>query len=394
MNSRTLAGIFLMSNMKDLFDLPNDITYLNIAAQSPIFKSIYNAGIEGLQQKLHPHTITIPDYFEPVTQLKKQFAQLIGATDHNRIANMPSVSYGMASVANNIKLNKGSEIIVVDEQFPSNIYSWHRLADEYDAKIITIAAPKTKVNRVQTWNEEILDAISENTGLVAMGQIYWSNGALFDLKSIRKKTRANNALLVIDGSQTIGAFPFNVKDIDPDALICAGYKWLFGPYGCAYGYFGSYFDDGIPIEENWNNRYNSENFTGLTAYESNYKPLANRYAAGEGGSFIYVKMQNAALKEVLTWQPEQIQQHCKTISNETVIKLRDKGCYIDEDDHRSHHLFGIELPLGKNIEDIKSAFSQNNIYVSYRGNYIRVSSHLYNSKEDFDKLYQTISPLI
>ncbi|MCB0398693.1 MAG: aminotransferase class V-fold PLP-dependent enzyme [Winogradskyella sp.] len=380
--------------MKELFDLPNDITYLNIAAQSPIFNSIYEAGIEGLQQKLHPHTIGISDYFEPVKELKLQFAKLIGASDYNRIANIPSVSYGMASVANNIRLDKGSEIIVVDEQFPSNIYSWHRLAERCNAKIVTISAPDTKINRVQKWNEEILNAINENTGLVAMGHIHWSNGALFNLKAIRKKTKENNALLVIDGSQTIGAFPFSVSEIEPDALICAGYKWLFGPYGCAYGYYGSYFDNGIPIEENWSNRFNSENFAGLTAYETGYKPLANRYAAGEGGSFIYVKMQNAALKGVLQWQPEQIQEHCKRISEETISKLREKGCYIDDDNQRTHHLFGIKLPEGKNIELIKSALNQHKIYVSYRGDYIRISSHIYNTKDEFDKFYDVISPLI
>ena len=50
--------------------------------------------------------------------------------------------------------------------------------------------------------------------------------------------------MIIDGSQSVGALPFSIKDIQPDALICAGYKWLFGPYGCAYGYFGPYFDNG------------------------------------------------------------------------------------------------------------------------------------------------------
>ena len=376
------------------FDLPEDITYLNIASQSPIFKSIYNAGIEGLQQKLHPHTIGISDYFDPVKELKQLFAQLIGASDYNRIANIPSVSYGMATIANNIKLNKGAEIILIDEQFPSNVYSWQRLADTYDAKIINIASPLTKDHRVQQWNEDILSAINANTGLVAMGQIHWSNGSLFDLKAIRDKTKANDALLVIDGSQTVGAFPFSVAELEPDALVCAGYKWLFGPYGCAYAYFGPYFDNGIPIEENWCNRFNSEDFSGLTAYESRYKPLANRYASGEGGSFIYVKMQIAALKGVLQWESNRIQEHCKTISSETVKKLRKKGCYIGEDEQRVHHLFGIELPKGTDLSLVKSELSRHKVFISYRGNYMRISSHLYNTEADFDKLYTILSPLI
>ncbi|MEZ4792169.1 MAG: aminotransferase class V-fold PLP-dependent enzyme [Gelidibacter sp.] len=123
---------------KQLFDIPEDITYLNIAAQSPSFNAIHEAGLEGLMQKRHPHTITIPDYFEPVTELKKLFSKLIDADDYNRIATIPSVSYGMATVANNIKLKAGDEILNMHEQFPSNIYVWQKLADKYSATIKTV----------------------------------------------------------------------------------------------------------------------------------------------------------------------------------------------------------------------------------------------------------------
>ena len=127
-----------------------------------------------------------------------------------------------------------------------------------------------------------------------MGNIHWSNGMLFNLKDIRKKTKEFNSLLIIDGSQSVGALPFSIAEIQPDALICAGYKWLFGPYGCGYAYLGPYFDKGNPIEENWANRFIQRNFAGLTEYQSQYKPLANRFNVGESGSFIYVKMQIAA----------------------------------------------------------------------------------------------------
>ena len=131
-----------LKNQKHLFDIPEDVTYLNIAAQSPSFKAIYEAGLKGLKQKNQPYTLRISDYFEPVTELKKLFATLINADDYNRIATIPSVSYGMATVANNIKLNEGDEILVVDEQFPSNYYSWKKIAETYNATIKTIVHPK------------------------------------------------------------------------------------------------------------------------------------------------------------------------------------------------------------------------------------------------------------
>lgn len=239
-----------LDNQRHLFDIPEDVTYLNIASQSPSFNAIYEAGLEGLKQKKRPYIIATSDYFEPVIELKKLFAKVIKVDDYNRIATIPSVSYGMANAANNIQLKPGDEILLIHEQFPSNYYIWKRLADQYDATLVTIKPPKTKENRGQQWNQNILNAITEKTAVVAMGNIHWSNGTLFDLKAIRTQTKQYNALLIIDGSQSVGALPFSVKELQPDALICAGYKWLFGPYGCGYAYYGPYFDNGIPIEEN------------------------------------------------------------------------------------------------------------------------------------------------
>ncbi|WP_044397361.1 aminotransferase class V-fold PLP-dependent enzyme [Lacinutrix sp. Hel_I_90] len=383
-----------IQHQKHLFNLPEEITYLNTASQSPSFKAIYNAGLEALKQKDRPYTITGPDYFEPVIALKKLFATLVDADDFNRVATIPSVSYGMATVANNVKLNAGDEILLIEEQFPSNYYSWQKLADKYQATIKTITAPNVTTDKVKLWNEAILEAITDQTAMVAMGNIHWSNGSLFDLKAIRKKSKQHQALLIIDGSQSVGALPFSVKEIQPDALICAGYKWLFGPYGCAYAYYGAYFDHGTPIEENWANRLNSENFAGLTNYQSEYKPLANRYCAGESGSFIYVKMQIEALKQVIDWTPKAIQEYCKAISTEAIIELKAFGCEIETDDYRTHHLFGIKLPEGLDLNVLKSALKAQHIFVSFRGNYIRISCHLFNTSDDFTKLVNCLTSVL
>jgi selenocysteine lyase/cysteine desulfurase len=223
-----------------------------------------------------------------------------------------------------------------------------------------------------------------------MGNIHWSNGCLFNLKAISEKAKSHNALLIIDGSQSIGALPFSVKDIQPDALICAGYKWLFGPYGCAYGYFGSYFDNGNPIEENWTNRLNSEDFAGLTNYQPEYKPKANRYSVGESGNFIYVRMQIAALKQVLEWTPKAIQAYCKQISSEAAVELKGLGCEIEDDNYRTHHLFGIKLPESIDLHALKKDLFSKNVFVSFRGTYIRISCHLFNTAEDFKPLIKCL----
>ena len=378
-----------LQHQKQRFDIPEDITYLNTASQSPAFQAIYEAGLKGLKQKNRPYTILGSDYFEPVVQLKKLFATLVDVDDYNRIATIPSVSYGIATVTNNITLNEGDEILVIDEQFPSNYYSWKKLADTYNATIKTISPI-----RDEHWDTTIVAAITDKTAVVAMGHIHWSNGDLFDLKAISTKAKQHKALLIIDGSQSIGALPFSVKEIQPDALICAGYKWLFGPYGCAYAYFGKHFDHGQPLEENWSNRLNSENFSSLTNYQPEYKPLANRYTVGESGNFIYVKMQIVALQQVIEWAPKSIQEYCRSISLEATKQLIALGCQIKDPEHRTHHLFGIKIPEGSDINTLKAALQKQHIFVSFRGPFIRISCHLFNTEHDFKHLVNCIKSIL
>lgn len=383
-----------LQHKKHLFDIPEDICYLNAANLSPSFKSSETAGITAVLEKSRPYKITGKHFFEPVTELKKLFAGIIGATDYNRIATMPSVSYGLANAAENIILQEGDEIVIVEEQFPSNYYVWKKLADKYNASIVTVKQPKDRANCGTLWNDAIIQAITDKTAVVTLGNIHWSNGIIFDLKAIREKTTTHNALLIVDGSQSIGALAFDVNEIQPDALVCAGYKWLFGPYGSAYAYYGPYFDNGTPFEENWVNRLDSEKFASLTNYQPKYKPLANRYTVGESGNFINVSMQVEALKQVSLFNQEEIQAYCHSISKNVVNELRDLGFHIFNDEQRTKHLFGIELPEHIDINLLRSELAAQNIYLSFRGNYIRVSCHYMNTEKDFETLLSCLKSVL
>ncbi|MAD98121.1 MAG: aminotransferase [Flavobacteriaceae bacterium] len=379
-----------LKSQKAIFKIPKDVVYLNTASFSPAFNAIEEAGIQAVLDKNRPDLITVDSFFKPINELRSLFAELIESDDMDRVVNIPSVSYGLANVANNVCLKSTDEILIIDEQFPSNYYIWKKLTDQYGARLKIIEPPKTKSNKGKKWNKILLDSINENTALVAMGHVHWSNGTLFDLKEIRRKTQEFNSLLIIDGSQSVGALPFSVKELAPDALIAAGYKWLFGPYGSAIAYYGPYFDNGNPIEENWINRVNSERFSELTTYQSEYKPKAQRYSVGESSSLIYNQMRVAALQQVIEWQPQRIQEYCRETTATFVNQMRALGCHIEQDDCRSHHMFGVGFPENFDIEKLKIKLEKEKVNVSFRGAFMRVSCHVFNTKEDFEVLLECV----
>lgn len=375
-----------MQPQKHLFDLSDDITYLNGAYMSPQLKSVTEIGLKSVSRKGKPNQILPEDFFNQVKLLKQRFAKLIDAPDYRNVVSIPSVSYGIANAANNAPLSEGDEIILVDEQFPSNVYAWKEVAQQKGATIKIVTPPKQFENRAALWNQKILEAITAKTAVISMCNVHWADGTLFDLKIIRKKTREVNALLIIDGTQSIGALPFSIKELQPDALVCGGYKWLLGPYSTGMAYYSDVFNTGNPIEHSWMNRYNSEDFSGLTKYEDRYQEKAARYAVGEASNFVLTPMLIRAIEQLIEWTPAAIQEYCKSISLDAVQKLRNIGCFIEDDNHRAHHLIGVYLPKHIDVENLKIRLKQENIIVSFRGNAMRVSPNVYNTKEDLDKL--------
>ncbi len=376
----------MLTNRKNEFKLSKDVNYLNGAYMSPFLKSVEKIGHASISKKCLPYDITSNDFFDNTKKLKQEFSKLTDISDYQNIAIIPAVSYGIATVANNVKLRAGDEILVIEGQFPSNIYSWQKLAKKNDAVVKIIPAPDGFRHRGKRWNELVLEAITNKTAVVAIPQVHWADGTLFYLKAIRKKTKAHNSLLIIDGTQSVGALPFSVKEIQPDALICAGYKWLLGPYSIGLAYYSDAFNDGEPIEENWINRKNSEVFGGLVNYEEQYQPKAERYNVGEMSNFSLTPMLIKAIEQLNEWGAENIQEYCKKISEKVIKELRNLGCFIEDDNYRAYHLFGIYLPDNINLSNLKAEFDKNNIFVSFRGNAIRVSPNVYNTEEDFEKL--------
>jgi selenocysteine lyase/cysteine desulfurase len=380
----------MLQNQSHLFSLEEGHTYLNGAYMSPQLKSVETIGIENLQKKGRPYSISGEDFFSGRKKLRTKFAELVDLPDYNQTAIIPSVSYGVATVVNNIRLEKGEEILVVDEQFPSHIYSWQKLADKYDAHIKVASAPAIEEGRGKHWNESILEAITQNTAVVAIPNVHWADGTRFDLVEIRSRARDVGAKLIIDGTQSIGALPFSVKEIQPDALIVGGYKWMLGPYALGMAYLNESFNNGEPLEENWINRKNSEDFTNLTNYQSEYQPGADRFSMGESSNFALTPMLTRSIQQLLDWGKDDIQSYCKSITYRGIDMLRSKGCFVEDEAYRGHHLFGVYLPAHFDKSAIKKRLTENNVYVSYRGDAIRVSPSVYNSEKQFQRFVEFI----
>ena len=368
------------------FLIDPDVHYLNCAYMSPLAHAVEEAGRVGMARKQRPWTIRPEDFFVEVEDVKARFAEVLGAGRPEQVAVLPSVSYGMAIVARNLRLRPGQHIVVAGEQFPSNVHPWRRIAAQRGGEVRTVTAPDVAEGRGAAWNEALLAAIDERTALLALGHVHWADGTRFDLPRLAARAREVGALVVVDGTQSVGALAFPFDEVQPDAVVCAAYKWLLGPYGLAFGWFGEALQDGEPLEETWCGRRGSEDFAGLVHYTDDYGQGSARFDVGQRSNFITLPMAIEALRLVTAWGPARIQAHAASLWAPIVEPLRRAGYRIEDPAWRGEHLVGLRPPAGTDMSAIASRLAVARVHVSMRGTAIRVSPHVYNTPEDMQAL--------
>jgi len=357
---------------------------------SPLPTEVEEAGIRGVLRKREPTSLLPDDFFSGRDEVRRHFSRLIGVSEPNRIAIIPSASYGASIAARNLPVNRGQNIIILHEQFPGNVYTWRKKAADAGAELRTVV-PASTVHRGSDWNERILESMDKDTAIISVPHVHWTDGTLFDLVAISQRAKELGTALVVDGTQSVGALPFDVATILPDVLIVAGYKWLLGPYSIGAAYFNARFDEGVPLEETWIGRQGSQNFSGLVDYQELYQTGAIRYDVGECSNFILLPMLAAALNLLETWTPQAIQAYCINLTDKLVQEVTELGFSAEERPHRSGHLLGLTLPDKLSLDSLKKELERRRIFVSFRGDSLRVSPNVYNNQEDIEALIEALA---
>jgi selenocysteine lyase/cysteine desulfurase len=370
--------------MRDLFAIPSDIAFLNCANMAPQLRAITEIGVQAVKRREAPWTLDSYEWFGQAEELRSAVARLMDA-DAEGIALVPAVSYGIAIAAANTPLAAGQNIVVLKHQFPSNYYAWRELAAARGAELR--AARKEPAD---SWTEAVLDAIDENTAIVAVPNCHWTDGALVDLVRVGERARAVGAALIVDVSQSLGAYPISVKEVQPDFLVSVGYKWQLGPYGLAYLYVApKWRERSRPLEASWLTRAGADDFSSLVDYVDEYQPGARRFDMGEYPQFILLPMALAAITQILEWGPESIQGTLCRLTSFIAREAEALGCSVLAADRRVGHMLGIRFPGGF-PSGLPERLAAERVYVSVRGDAIRVSPHVYNSEPDAERLIEVV----
>ncbi|WP_226550874.1 aminotransferase class V-fold PLP-dependent enzyme [Celeribacter naphthalenivorans] len=376
-----------LSPQRALFDIPDEIAYFNAAYNAPLLVEAEVALHQGVRGKCYPWTRVPADFFEDAERFRTLAARAFGGVAEN-YALIPSASYGTSTVGRIFETRLGAEdeIVVIEEAFPSNFLPWQRLARETGARLVTAPWPEAEGD----WTEQVLSKITPRTALVAVPNCHWSNGAVLDLIAISEATHAVGAALVVEVTQSLGAMPLDLARVQPDFMIASGYKWLLFPYGLSLFYAAPKWHDARPLEESWLNRAGAEVFEKLSDYAEAYQPGARRFDMGQKSMPTLLPGALVALRQIGDWGVENIAARLQAINDRLAEGLIEIGLTPVPKSQRSPHILGVAA--GDDLPDgLIPALAERQVYVSRRGNALRIAPYLHVTEADEARLLGALS---
>lgn len=215
-----------MNTYKDFGPFDGKV-WLNVASEGPLPHAAMEALKDALEWKLQPFQMTIPKFLGVPQQLKIALGTLVHL-DPNDIILGNSATYGINLLANGLVLSSGEEVLLMQNDFPSNILPWFALRKK--GVMVREIKPQGHVLTV----DEIAANVTPATKVVCLSWVHTFSGHKIDPVKIGALCRERGILFILNCSQAIGAFPVDLSAMPVDAIVCAGYKWLCGPYGTGF----------------------------------------------------------------------------------------------------------------------------------------------------------------
>jgi cysteine desulfurase / selenocysteine lyase len=369
------------------FDI-EDATYLNLAGQSPMPKVAVRAVQAAIELKKFPYKIPDADFFGLPNRIRAGIAKIIGSKPEE-IALTTGASTGMSAVALGLRWNPGDEVITAKGEFPLQYATWKPM-EEREGIVLKVVAPRDKFITA----DDLIAAMTPKTRVVSVSHVRFDNGAMIDAPKLAAACHKQGALLLLDVSQSCGAIPMTVDMLGADFLVCAGYKWLLGPFGT--GFFWARSEHIAMMRSGpfyWMAMGGADNFAAMASAPPKPGPDAKRWDAAETANYLNHCPLEASVEFVARVGAGTVAEHNHKLINFLFDRLPKDRCVptspLDSTQRGPYGCFAARSPQA--TAALYERLCKENIVTSLREGNIRVSPHLYNTERDIDRLISVIT---
>jgi kynureninase len=169
-------------------------------------------------------------WWSALAELRSRYARLVGAAEGS-IALHPNISVALTAVAESLDYHRRPKVVVTSLDFPTVAYQWLARAGE-GIEVVVVESP----DGIGVPVDAIARAVDARTALVATSHVFFTSGAIQDIRALAEAVHRKGALLLVDGYQAAGQLPVDVRALDVDFYCSGGLKWLLGGTGVAFMY--------------------------------------------------------------------------------------------------------------------------------------------------------------
>jgi selenocysteine lyase/cysteine desulfurase len=378
----------MLASQRALFDVPRHICYLNSASYSPLPLRTQEAARAAVGRKATPWTLE-PSFANTQHERARAAAARLIHADPADMALIPSISYGVATAAKILTIERGTRVIVLENDHSSPVLEWHTRADAQGFAVETVSRPDDG-----DWTSAVLAAIERSgappVGLASISSVHWSDGGLIDIEKVGLALRQRGASFLIDATHGAGVLTMDVRRLDPDFVIFPTYKWLLGPYGRAFLYVARRHQGGIPLEQTAFGRRDVRAENDVYFTDVSYLPDARRFDMGERDHFISMEMASIGMEMMAEWGASAVVQRLLMLTERIAEGLRGFSVSVPEPHLRAPHILSLGFRNGMPAGLIEGLATEG-IYVAPRLGRMRISPHVFNDEADADRFVAALA---
>jgi len=356
-------------------------TYLNHAAVGVLPKSSRDA----IDTFVHAHAdggvMGVKDYEAKMPHYREHIGRFIGASG-NEIAVLRNTGDGANVVALGLDWQSGDEIILGDNEFPSNALPWLALR-RIGVKINFVRAAETRLTP-----DALRAAMTPRTRVVAVSWVSFADGYMHDLAALAAVAHEGGALFCVDVMQALGAFPLDVRACDIDVAYGGGAKWLLSLQGVSFVYVRAHLIERLALgAPGWRSAADMWDFLN---YDQAYVGNASRF---EGGTpnFVGALSLDCGIEVIERAGPSRIAEHVLAVTDRLVEGLHRLGAEVvtPRGEGISSGIVTFKM-AGFDSVELGRTIQREGIITTWRSNGIRVAPHGYNTFDEIDHLLSVV----
>ncbi|KJK06458.1 aminotransferase class V-fold PLP-dependent enzyme [Pseudomonas tussilaginis] len=371
-----------MSMFLDEFEQASGLRYLNHAAVAPWPKRASQAVARFANENVLLGARDYPDWMAMEQRLRERLMRLTNAPSTDDIALVKNTSEALSFVAFGLQWQAGDQIVISDEEFPSNRIVWEALADQ-GVEVVQVSL------KGQDPEANLLAACGPRVRLLSISAVQFASGLRLDLVRLGQGCRERNVLFCIDAIQQLGALPFDVQAYQCDFAMADGHKWMLGPEGLGVFYCRAEVRGQLKLSEyGWHMLEHMGDYS-----RSTWEPArsARRFECGSpnmlGAAALDASL--SLLEEVGLEQVSELLAERVQWLYEGLAAIPGVTVHSPEELHRRSGIVSFSI-AGVNNVLVHQHLKHEQVVCIPRGPGVRFSPHFYTSRQVIDETVQIV----